>query len=62
MCDVDHIVPVHASGDNSQDNGRLMCRFHNRITPTYCTPPPADPAHDTRTHTPNLLPNPPPRR
>ncbi len=60
VCDVDHIVPVHAGGDTSQDNGRLMCRFHNRITPTYCTPPPADPDLDTRTHTPNLLPNPPP--
>jgi hypothetical protein len=60
-CDVDHIVPVYAGGETSQDNGRLMCRFHNRIEPDYCTPPSRpEPDLDRRITTPNLLPMPPP--
>ena len=28
-CEVDHIVPYSAGGVTSQENGRLLCRFHN---------------------------------
>ncbi len=38
-CDVDHIVPVHQGGVTSQDNGRLMCKYHNRIEPQFARPP-----------------------
>ena len=38
-CDVDHIIPVCQGGVTSQDNGRLMCTFHNRIEPHYARPP-----------------------
>ena len=37
-CDVDHIVPVHQGGVTSQDNGRLMCKYHNRIEPQFARP------------------------
>ena len=38
-CDVDHIIPVCHGGETSQDNGRLMCMYHNRIEPQYARPP-----------------------
>jgi hypothetical protein len=60
-CDVDHVVPRHLGGPTSQRNGRLMCRFHNRIEPAYCTPPPAAaPLLDRRSDDPTALPNSPP--
>ena len=39
VCDVDHIIPVCHGGVTSQDNGRLMCTYHNRIEPQYARPP-----------------------
>ncbi len=30
-CEVDHIVPFAAGGPTTQDNGRLLCGFHNRL-------------------------------
>jgi hypothetical protein len=39
-CDVDHIVPRCQGGETSQANGRLRCRFHNRIEPQQTRPPP----------------------
>jgi len=38
-CDVDHIIPVCHGGVTSQDNGRLMCTYHNRIEPQFARPP-----------------------
>ncbi len=29
-CEVDHIIPYSAGGPTTQDNGRLLCGFHNR--------------------------------
>jgi hypothetical protein len=30
-CEVDHIVPYAAGGPTTQENGRLLCPFHNRL-------------------------------
>src|ERR1700677_2926506 len=30
-CEVDHIVPYAAGGPTTQENGRLLCGFHNRL-------------------------------
>ena len=30
-CEVDHIVPYSAGGETTQENGRLLCGFHNRL-------------------------------
>jgi predicted RNase H-like HicB family nuclease len=30
-CDVDHIVPYGEGGPTTQENGRLLCSFHNRL-------------------------------
>ncbi|MFT3854839.1 MAG: DUF222 domain-containing protein [Ilumatobacteraceae bacterium] len=38
-CDVDHVLPWSYGGQTSQDNGRLLCRFHNRIEPQHTGPP-----------------------
>ncbi|MFT3855517.1 MAG: DUF222 domain-containing protein [Ilumatobacteraceae bacterium] len=38
-CDADHIVPASFGGETSQDNGRLLCTFHNRIEPQHARPP-----------------------
>ena len=49
-CDVDHVVPWSRTHDTSQENGRLLCRFHNRIEPQYARPPnPADALASWRT-------------
>jgi 5-methylcytosine-specific restriction endonuclease McrA len=29
-CEVDHIVPAGEGGPTTQENGRLLCGFHNR--------------------------------
>jgi len=40
-CEVDHVVPWAAGGRTTQDNGRLLCSFHNRLRNRE-RPPPAD--------------------
>jgi hypothetical protein len=30
-CQVDHIIPVAVGGRTTQENGRLLCGFHNRL-------------------------------
>ncbi|MFT3853798.1 MAG: HNH endonuclease signature motif containing protein [Ilumatobacteraceae bacterium] len=40
-CDVDHVVPSSYGGGTSQDNGWLLCAFHNRIESHYARPPTA---------------------
>jgi hypothetical protein len=30
-CEADHITPYSAGGLTTQDNGRLLCAFHNRL-------------------------------
>ncbi len=30
-CEVDHIVPYAAGGPTTQENGRLLCPFHNKL-------------------------------
>jgi hypothetical protein len=30
-CDIDHIVPYTEGGPTSQENGRVLCGFHNRL-------------------------------
>ncbi|MHB1547555.1 MAG: HNH endonuclease signature motif containing protein, partial [Acidimicrobiales bacterium] len=30
-CQVDHIVPWAAGGPTTQENGRLLCGYHNRL-------------------------------
>jgi len=30
-CEVDHIQPFSAGGPTTQENGRLLCGFHNRL-------------------------------
>jgi hypothetical protein len=60
-CDVDHVVPRHLGGPTSQANGRLLCRFHNRVEPAYCTPPATKLLLlDQRSDDPTALPNSPP--
>lgn len=39
VCEVDHIVPFAAGGPTTQENGRLLCPFHNRLRNQR--PPPA---------------------
>jgi hypothetical protein len=31
LCQVDHIVPFSAGGLSTQENGRVLCGFHNRL-------------------------------
>lgn len=31
ICEVDHILPYFAGGATTQENGRLLCGFHNRL-------------------------------
>jgi hypothetical protein len=31
QCEVDHIVPYSQGGLTTQENGRLLCEFHNRL-------------------------------
>ena len=38
-CQVDHIVPFTAGGPTIEENGRLLCGFHNRLR--TARPPPA---------------------
>jgi hypothetical protein len=38
-CEVDHIVPYADGGPTTQENGRLLCGFHNRLR---SHPPPPD--------------------
>ena len=38
LCEVDHIVPWALGGPTSQENGRLLCGFHNRLRNSH--PPP----------------------
>jgi Domain of unknown function (DUF222)/HNH endonuclease len=33
-CQVDHVVPFAEGGPTTQDNGRLLCGFHNRLRNT----------------------------
>ena len=37
-CEVDHIVPYALGGPTTQENGRLLCGFHNRLR--NARPPP----------------------
>jgi Domain of unknown function (DUF222) len=30
-CQIDHIVPFHQGGESTQENGRVLCGFHNRL-------------------------------
>ena len=46
-CDVDHIVPWSQGGATSQDNGRLLCRYHNRIESQHPRPPNTGEPDDT---------------
>ena len=46
-CDVDHIVPWSHGGVTSQDNGRLLCRYHNRIESQHPRPPNTGEPDDT---------------
>jgi hypothetical protein len=39
-CQVDHIVPFSAGGPTVEENGRLLCGFHNRLR--NGRPPPDD--------------------
>jgi 5-methylcytosine-specific restriction protein A len=39
-CQVDHIIPDAANGPTTQENGRLLCGFHNRLR-NERPPPPA---------------------
>jgi hypothetical protein len=38
-CEVDHIVEYASGGLTTQDNGRLLCAFHNRQRPGRSSPP-----------------------
>lgn len=56
-CEVDHIVPYSVGGLTTIDNGRLLCRYHNRlrvrspaseaVVPSRAGPPPEDPGAST---------------
>ena len=39
-CQIDHIVPYGEGGPTSQENGRVLCAFHNRLRAQR--PPPGD--------------------
>ncbi|MHB1486303.1 MAG: HNH endonuclease signature motif containing protein [Acidimicrobiales bacterium] len=39
-CDVDHVIPFAAGGPTTQENGRMLCGFHNRLR--HQRPPPAE--------------------
>ncbi|HUO49790.1 MAG TPA: DUF222 domain-containing protein [Acidimicrobiales bacterium] len=39
LCQVDHIVPWSEGGPTTQENGRLLCPFHNRLRNTRPPPP-----------------------
>jgi hypothetical protein len=39
-CEADHIVPWAQSGRTTQENGRLLCSFHNRLRNQVERPPP----------------------
>ncbi len=41
-CQADHIVPYSEGGPTTQENGRLLCGFHNRLR-NKKPPPPDDP-------------------
>jgi len=46
-CQVDHIVPFSQGGPTTQENGRLLCGFHNRLRNQRPPPPESDePAFD----------------
>lgn len=38
-CEVDHVVPASRGGPTTQENGRLLCGFHNRLRNTVELPP-----------------------
>jgi hypothetical protein len=38
-CQVDHIIPDAANGPTNQENGRLLCGFHNRLRNERPPPP-----------------------
>ncbi len=46
-CQIDHIVPYALGGQTTQENGRLLCGFHNRLRNQR--PPPQDTDTDTDT-------------
>jgi hypothetical protein len=39
-CQADHVVPWIAGGPTTQENGRLLCPFHNRLRNKPPRPPP----------------------
>ena len=39
-CEADHIQPYAAGGPTTQENGRLLCGFHNRLRNRRQRPPP----------------------
>ncbi|MHB1598997.1 MAG: HNH endonuclease signature motif containing protein [Acidimicrobiales bacterium] len=30
-CEVHHVIPFASGGETTQENGRLLCGFHNRL-------------------------------
>jgi hypothetical protein len=42
-CQVDHVIPYAAGGETTQENGRLLCGYHNRLRHKRPPPPPAPP-------------------
>ncbi len=40
-CEADHIQPFAVGGPTTQENGRLLCGFHNRMRIQRQRPPPA---------------------
>ena len=51
-CQIDHIVPYALGGQTTQENGRVLCGFHNRLRNQR--PPP----HGTDRQTPTPTPTP----
>lgn len=45
-CEVDHRIPYAAGGHTTQHNGRLLCRFHNRLRNRLTRPPPEWRGHE----------------
>jgi hypothetical protein len=41
-CEADHIQPYAVGGPTTQENGRLLCGFHNRLRNQRGRPPPAN--------------------